>query len=83
MKFSESLKNLMVDLDHVEETAEGLLHGGFAVIDGGDNISPLGNTNCNCDCICEDNENCNCRCDHPAPTSKVGSHSGMPGSLSF
>lgn len=33
-QFKQSIKDAMVTVDHVEETSEGLLKGGFAIIGG-------------------------------------------------
>lgn len=61
----------MINVDHVEETAEGLLRGGFAIIGGEDGISPLSNFLGLChntaDCGCN---TCNTSAGCGGPTSK-------------
>ncbi len=60
-----SVKDAMVAVDHVEETSEGLLKGGFAIIGGGeDEVSPLSNYG-----LCFNIKNCECK-----PTSKEKSN---------
>lgn len=85
-QFKPSVKDAMVTIDHVEETSEGLLKGGFAIIGGGegDGISPLSNflffcsNSGNCDDCSNKVQGCG------APTSKAGSNRVMDTpSLSF
>ena len=75
----------------LETTAEGQLRGGFIVIGGGEDVSPLSNGNCGCntnvvcDCGCGSNDNCGCTanlsCPIKTPPSK--GNSAIPGLLSF
>lgn len=62
-KLNLSVKDALVAADHVEETSEGLLKGGFAIIGGDedDGISPLSNYG-----ICFNFTDCDCG----KPTSK-------------
>ena len=66
-QYKQSIKDAMVTVDHVEETSEGLLKGGFAIIGGGkgDGISPLSNIG-----LCFNSKNCDCK----EPTSKEKSN---------
>lgn len=87
----KKLAEIFEAVDRIEESSEGLLLGGFAVIGEGDGgISPLYNENCNCNCSCEENGNCDCNCgctinhncnNKCAPTTKAVS--GGSNSLGF
>ena len=74
----------------LETTAEGQLRGGFIVIGGGEDVSPLSNGNCNCNCGCDSNGNCNCNCGGcttnqtcTSTSAKSNGNSAIPGVLSF
>lgn len=72
-----SVKDTMVTIDHVEETSEGLLKGGFAIIGGEDENSPF-DLNFG-DCYCTNNCEQGCK-----PTSKKSSNGVIdPSTLSF
>jgi len=66
-QFKPSVKDAMVTIDHVEETSEGLLKGGFAIIGGDDDISPLANY-----VLCINTTNCDCNPTCPTPKKKSG-----------
>lgn len=68
-------------LDLLEESSEGQLRGGFAVL-GGDGIDPQNsNGDCNCGCY---NRDCNCGCNVGCqPTSKPTSNGGSPMGFTF
>lgn len=55
------LQALLDSLEKIEETSEGQLIGGFAIIGGADNTAGW-NENCDCNCECGGNGNCNCNC---------------------
>ncbi len=78
MSTNLKLNKLFIELESIQETSEGLLRGGFAVMGGETDVTPLdynGNCgeNCNCgkNCGCT-NANCgkNCNCDPTSPTSE-------------
>lgn len=77
--FKPSVKDAMITIDHVEETSEGLLKGGFAIIGGDNPISPQGINIIACK---ENSGNCVAGCG--GPTSKTRIMSINPNSsLSF
>lgn len=77
---NKKLMEIFEIVDRLEESSEGQLLGGFAVI-GGDGASPQGyNGDCDCECttnVCS-NGNCNCKCtDNGCPaTTKATSNGG-------
>jgi hypothetical protein len=76
-QLKKSVKDAMVNVDHVEETSEGLLKGGFAIIGGNEGEpSPQFDLNFgNC-------HNCVAGCGGPTSKSKGNGVIDMP-SLSF
>lgn len=86
MNNKSSVKDLMTKVSHVEETAEGLLKGGFAIIGGEEENSPLINPICinsdNCS-NCHNSGNCVAGCGAPTTTQAPGGNNvaGLP--LSF
>lgn len=75
--FKPSVKDAMVKIDHVEETSEGLLKGGFAIIGGKEgDASPQFDLNFgNC-------HNCVAGCGSPTSKAKSNGVIDMP-TLSF
>lgn len=84
------LQALLDSLEKIEETSEGQLLGGFAIIAGG-STDPLGNGNCMCsnpqncgcdggneNCVCTNEKNCNCS-GNCKPTSPAGNGLGLTG----
>lgn len=55
------LQALIDSVEKIEETSEGQLLGGFAIIGGSNNTADW-NENCNCNCDCGGNGNCDCNC---------------------
>ena len=83
--FKPSVMDAMIHIDHVEETSEGLIKGGFAIIGGEDGISPLSNFLG----FCKNTSDCGCNTGNcvegcAKPTSQPGSSNAIDlPSLSF
>ena len=88
LKSENLLASLSNDITALEQSAEGLLRGGFAMFDANGIIDTY-NGNCfveNCDCTFQNETNCatNCKCTHNGgcpgkPTSSSGKSIGGVG----
>lgn len=72
MKLKNNLSDL-AGMKPLEAGQEGLLRGGFAMMDGGaDKPNGQSNTNCDCDCSCNAigcGQNTNCSCNGQCPSN--------------
>lgn len=91
---TDKIESLKAAVSSIEQTAEGQLRGGFAVIGGGGTADPLGNTKCTndgcknngCnDCVGgPDNNGCsNSGCNGNCPTSPTSQGQTMSLGMTF